>query len=161
MTAECDPRAHQPGLRSGLCDADRICRIDERGFVLVIALHNQAKIRRKPLHCLGYSVVGLPLRVDLFGIGHGVGYLQDFDLLSLRCNDFESGFWMVPSLSQEHQRTVRCDCHDPGTKAAFGAKSGQMDERANQRVLKNVLCVFTIAKDLPYPTLERWSVAPA
>jgi hypothetical protein len=68
---------------------------------------------------------------------------------------------MVFPLAQEHQRTVRCDCHDPGPKAAFSAESGQMDERANQGVLKDVLCVFAVAKDLPYLSLERWTVAPA
>jgi hypothetical protein len=35
-----------------------------------------------------------------------------------------------------------------------------MDERANQGVLKDVLCVFAVAKDFPYPALERWTVAP-
>jgi hypothetical protein len=68
---------------------------------------------------------------------------------------------MILPLAQEHQRTVRCDCHDPGAKAAFSAESGQMDERPNQGVLKDVLCVFVVAKDLPYPALERPTVAPA
>jgi hypothetical protein len=36
-----------------------------------------------------------------------------------------------------------------------------VNERANEGVLKDVLCVFAVAKDLPYATLQRRTVSPA
>jgi hypothetical protein len=66
---------------------------------------------------------------------------------------------MVPSLSQEHQRIIGCNCSDPGPKAALGAKSCQMPEYAHHSVLKNILCVFKIANDPPNSPLQKWPVA--
>jgi hypothetical protein len=36
-----------------------------------------------------------------------------------------------------------------------------MTERANQGLLKHVLCVFVVAYDPAYPALQSWTVAPA
>ncbi len=73
MTAKCVSRTHQPGLRSGLCDADRIRSISELDIVLVIALHNLAETRRKHPYSLDHPLARLPLCVNLFGIGQWVG----------------------------------------------------------------------------------------
>ncbi len=119
MAAKRDPRTQEPRLRSGRCNAHCIRSIHKFDLVLVIALHKQAETRRKHLHGLGHALTRLPLGVNLFGIGHWVGYLEDLDLLTLRRDDFESGFRAAPSFSQEHQRMIRCNCRDPGAKAAW------------------------------------------
>jgi hypothetical protein len=154
-------RAQEPRFRCSRCDAHCIRSIHEFDLVLVIALHKQAKARRKRPHSLPCRLARLPLCVGLFGIGHGVGYLQNLDLLSLRCDESKSGFRTISSLSQEHQRIVRCNCHDPGAEVAFGAKSRQMPERAHQRLLEDILCVFIVANDAAYPPLQRGPVTAA
>ncbi len=122
MAAKRDPRTQELRLGSSRCNAHCIRSIDKFDLVPVIALHKQAEARRKHPHRLGQALTRLMPGVQLFGIGHWVGYLEDLDLLALGGDDFESGLRTVPSFSQEHQRMIGCNCHDPGAEAALGAK---------------------------------------
>jgi hypothetical protein len=68
---------------------------------------------------------------------------------------------MIPSFSQEHQGSIRGDSHDPGLKAALGAKSRKITECADQGILEDVLCIFRIANNAANPPLQQRSVAAA